>query len=704
MPRIPGASNIRRQRAPRDPGLRVSPQAFGAEAAQAEAELGRDIQAAGSEIGDLADTLQRVEARFREAERARTLSNKKAQLLERYRGIKQDFQNVDDPDTAREQAQDRVDEAFNDVTSDVQDEQVLQGLRDFANTQGLRTRFEVVDTARVNQIDASRADLINNAETLKAQYADAETPDERESVFDTATEMFANAAQTGIIDRETAAAREIEFRAQADFRRASLDLSVDPVGFLDDIQNRDKYTELTEDQRTRLEVKARNAVETERRSELKSLRREVSNAVAVLEEGRIPETDTQGLKQRLSEIGGDDANSLLSELERAEADREEMFAFAQRPITEQRQIIEDVDRSEPTTRADLEQQERLVRLHESIVKGLQSDPMGTAVRFGIIDESVDLSSGADFVNIDKLSQRREQADQIEATWGVSIGSPLSDAENDALVATLNQVDAGEATVVLDSLHEGFGRDATMRIAQQMEGDEGALKLAVTYAEDHRARAQDLVLASRVLKNQSEVLPGKSVIEQGFNDVFGNAFQYTPETREYYWHATRALLAKDLSENPEPGGGDPSADRVERAARMAAGSSKTSGGGMVGGPFEFRDQVVLPPLRFSENETMTAFNNLDDDVIEEFGNGNPVDARGERVTAEHIAEEGKLVTFAPGRYAIALSDGGLVQRENARPNRSVYVLDLGEAMESGVLRTQGASPRRQEVFGEAAGAS
>ncbi len=311
----------------------------------------------------------------------------------------------------------------------------------------------------------------------------------------------------------------------------------------------------------------------------------------------------------------------------------------------------------------------MAKAHDAIVRGLQDKPFETAAQWGIIDPPSPIS----FKDPNSMIIRDQQAQQIQAAWGVRV-SPLERGEIDSLEAALVGQDAPVVAALLSNLREGFGQDGVSDIAGQMRNVHGALSIALLHSASSPQAASQIVDGISLIENNTDMKPTKTDREGLLAEHYGNLFEALSDVRSPMIDAADAVYVKQAirqgATSFDPG-------LYKDALRLVAGGRLMSDGSIEGGPFQFRGQTIFPvDFGATREDTINAFLSLRSDDLETFGSGIPVDTQNRVISAADMVSHGELVAVGIGKYLVRLGNGFVMQRGATGPDNK-YVLDLLE---------------------------
>lgn len=369
--------------------------------------------------------------------------------------------------------------------------------------------------------------------------------------------------------------------------------------------------------------------------------------------------------------------------------------------------------AEGTSAAMSAQLAAMEKLHDTMVKELEANPLGWAVESGVLPGLAPLAPTPE-----ALEARALAAKTVAEHYGSQYFRAFTPDERSLLAETLNN-GGPEAALILTGITQAFGQD-TPRVMAEFTKDapEAALLGWLIYAGGDSSTIKDATdaLALRRSEGFKPVAPSQTVARATAIDVIGTAFQHMPKNEQYaidlanllYEVRARragkaafdaALWKQGLNEalgantdpatgityggiaynNPNwlfPGGSDPfiapsnvDAARVRELLDAIRITDLVEGGMPVDAEVPETDvgtaetAAALGVQRFANIPALTALQQR----------GLPVDDRGRPVSISTI-RRARLVTVGDGKYFLAM--GGNDNPQYIRtPTGENYVLDL-----------------------------
>lgn len=284
---------------------------------------------------------------------------------------------------------------------------------------------------------------------------------------------------------------------------------------------------------------------------------------------------------------------------------------------------------------------------------------------------------ADFNAADPFSYRARAVAAQDASehLGVTV-PPLLPPEVKALAAAISVAPADGVVGLLQAAHDGLGRDGALALADRFK--EAEIGVAMALVPDNPELSREIVLGGRLLRANPDVKPSRTDRLASVADIVGNVF--TAETAAALDPFLDAATALYAARQVPTGDLDFDDDTFEDALRD-----------VMGGPFEFNDRMILPPVPGMEEDV---FDDLMDSLTQadltEFGNGTPMFEDGKPFTvsvraapapaamlaatvpettagARDMFDAGaQLVTSGFGKYLVFLDGLGYVQTETGEP--------------------------------------
>jgi hypothetical protein len=382
-------------------------------------------------------------------------------------------------------------------------------------------------------------------------------------------------------------------------------------------------------------------------------RRSVADAVAVLGSGKIP--PDLATVQALAE-GTEFAEPLQAAIE----DRRAVESFIRLPVPEQAQRLKARAAQKTATLRDVGLETRLSRAHASILTAAkQGQGLALAAQAGVIAELGPL----DYSDPASLRRRSTQATAATGWLGRPV-SPATPQEADALAGAIDGATPGQVTGLLQSLHDGFGRDQAILLAGDIAPKRPELAAAITLVQDNPLVSREIILGGRLARENPDVVPGKTDRVAAIETVVGNLF--TPGSAgalEGFVDAATALYAARRVP-----GGDLSYDADVFEDALAD---------VMGRPVEFNNRTILPPIPGMDESTVEdAMEGLTQPDLIEYGNGVPLFSDGSPFTIDMFERgifhtDAQLVTSGFGKYLVLMPGLGYAVTEDG----GAYELDL-----------------------------
>lgn len=408
---------------------------------------------------------------------------------------------------------------------------------------------------------------------------------------------------------------------------------------------------------------------------LRKIEGQVKEAVFLLDHGREP-GEIVGFDALKAQVKG---SAFEPVLDAALEDRARMRTFVGRSLEDQREAIQGLAEAGATAR-NQQLLERFQKIHAATVKGLATDPLGTAAEIGVIGPVTEL----DFQDPASLAARQGQAAAVAAHYGIPV-SPLRKSEAEKLKAVIDDTPADDVPTLFTQLREGFGADGARLVAGQLAADDGAIGLAFELSGQGTGAAAAIVEGVRVIADNTDARPSPTDKRPVIRDELGDTFFGDPQALAPFIEAADAVYAARRARTGDFTAFD--ADDYRAALRLVAGGRIDALGEVTGGPVEFNGDKLLPPVPGMSGAALEdLMRSLSDVDLELFGNDVPIDAQGRALGADDI-REGRLVTVGFGRYAVIFPGLGVVGRANPAPDETIYILDLGALAEARPVATQ-----------------
>lgn len=463
--------------------------------------------------------------------------------------------------------------------------------------------------------------------------------------------------------------------AKADARQALITSAVD--GHLEKNQfddarailaNEDHKDDLTPSARDRAgkaietaEKAYKREIERKERERVAELRGNVSDAVVVLEAGKTPPL-LDSLREQVK------GTKLEDPLREAEEDADAMASFNAAPLPEQRAAIRDMQAQDTASARDVRLSDRMARAYTGHVRAVKADPIGYGAELGLYDlAEIDLNDPS------TLKARQRQARLASEHFGVKVPA-FRPAEITALKESVDDMSPDQAASMFRSLYQGLGEETAIETAGQIAGDDPALGVAVASSIDSPLLSAEIVRGQRLLKENKPEIPAVQMRAE-IATVYGDMFSDVPGTLDSYVETAKAIYAARRVP-----GGDLAFDvgTFKTALQLAAGGAVLPDGSVTGGPLEFNNKTIIPPVAgMGEDEFRDLVEGLDIGAMTRFGNGAPQYGDGKPFdtglfdTGVFGAKEAQFVTVGVGRYRVLLPGIGYIQNEAG----DLYEIDL-----------------------------
>ena len=276
---------------------------------------------------------------------------------------------------------------------------------------------------------------------------------------------------------------------------------------------------------------------------------EAKDAIYSLQHNQIPNGITE-LIQRAKDNGNHDiaydleveleiTNSLINkkiEIDGVETD----VSFMHQRTKIMEAIIGDMEKEEDLSAPQVQLLERYKTVLTETQAGIKKDILSLAVEQGRITEIEPIN----YADPETIANRMDQLRLVQALYGTTEGSPLTDVESNNLIKTLNDEETTimEKAQLLQTLVEGFGDDAQGIMKQMFDKD-----------------APEYVLVGELLIEghvglPADILEGMDLIEKGLVNVpagldkeirirLGDAAQENPPYAQMVIEAARALYVR-----------------------------------------------------------------------------------------------------------------------------------------------------------------
>ena len=406
----------------------------------------------------------------------------------------------------------------------------------------------------------------------------------------------------------------------------------------------------------------RNKIDAREKEIEVQVSKQVDDAVAVLDRGRIPE-GLESLKVTASDYASG------KKLDEAIADQGALAKFLVQPLTAQTATIQSRLKDDPTNRREIRLTDRMMKSHTALRKQIgDGEGLIAARELGVVSDLQTIDLNDPF----SLARRVSQARVAGEHFGMSV-DPLLPAEIKYIEVQLDSASADSVTGILSRLTDGLGQDGALALASSLAPKRPEMAVAIM-SIDRPAISRDIVLGGRLLKQNPDVKPGKPDRVLAIDNVFGNMFEGVPGAARQLDPLVAAGMALYASRRIPGGDMSFDGDTFETALRDVAGT-----------PVSFNGRTIMPPAPgVSEAETVDLIKGMNARDLEVFGTGKPVFADGKPFTpqmfdSKWFGVEAQLISVAPGRYLVQMPGMGYV----ANSTGGAYVIDLRAAMERGI---------------------
>lgn len=537
------------------------------------------------------------------------------------------------PGEVRDQARERLRLRLMERSDRLDGQARLLSLRAL-DQRGLDTVGQLTNAwaAQLERFPDALSELLGEAEERLADFADVWSPDRERDVRAQTRQSMITAALTGMIR----------------------------AGALDDVEDDLKSGAYDADIPPAVRAALLSSVEAERRKGASQLRSAVTDAIAVLDGGKVP----TGISSLEAAVAG---TAFAQPLAEAIEDRWTVVAFNALSVPEQTNRVRAGSAVEVMDRRTLALEQRLARAHGRTVQliaagmGLRAAENARAIPpVGIVDTTDPTS----------LRSRAAIADVASQWAGVPV-SPLLPGEANAWVTAIDTAAPGQVTERLASLSAGFGFDGAVAFAGALtKGKRPELAVAVSLAKDKPLLAREIVMGGRLLRELPDVVPSKTERAAVITAAVDNMFADLPEAAsalDAYLDAASALYAARRAPT-----GDLTFDTDTFEQAMTE---------VMGGPLRYNGRTILPPVPGMDEDTfndlMARLSNAD---LVAHGNGVPASFTVDAFDAPLLVRNAQLITSGPGRYLIFTPGLGFVQTATG----GAYELDLRGLVEQGAL--------------------
>lgn len=412
--------------------------------------------------------------------------------------------------------------------------------------------------------------------------------------------------------------------------------------------------QLDADQIERIASKMRSDLTRERveRNAQKSiLSSEVTDAVFVLERGRVP-PGYESLRQAVK-----DFPELAEDLDIAYKQKEIAAEYRTLTPAEQEQhLLEVIERTrEKATRADTELVERLSKIHSETMNALKEDPVQFGKEIGLYD-----LQPLDFGNPDTFTKRREAYVTLRNQYGIE-STGLTDNEILELENHLEAADSAGKLALLSGFESQMHQGQYAALLNEIADDFPAYATAASIGSQAPKLASDIVAGSALVEDPeiSKFLPTKIDYQPAVTGYVGNAFMHDGGALT---QTIQSALAVDLLRRNRNGKLDDfNSEDFERVLEE-----------VTGGVYEWNGSSIIAPVRGLDE---SSFEDLMDSLeAEDLKTPEGLSAsmpNGETVTPEVLRKYGHLESIGDGLYLVNIN-GFYAQGAPGQP----FELDLG----------------------------
>lgn len=323
--------------------------------------------------------------------------------------------------------------------------------------------------------------------------------------------------------------------------------------------------------------------------------------------------------------------------------------------------------------------DRLRRLWEDTVAARVEDPGLQALQSPEVGTAYDaLLAAQEDGDAEALASAADRYGSLNAAEQDRQGVPehlrrvLPNRDLERWGRSLEATTPDEATALLGQFHRSHGQAGLDQLAEVLSIDRPVLGMGAFYARRDPMLTSDLLDGARLLEENKDLRPSRDEVEGALQEMYGGLFEFTPDIRDDYREAAVALYARSVV----AGDGGFDEEAFERALMRVGGARASARGELTGGPFEFHGRVTLP-IAPGEGvaEFETAFFNMDNEALENFGNGVPMGTQGGRIGVSDIRSDAQAVSLGFGRYMFFFDGGNFVLAGEPNDGSSVFVFDM-----------------------------
>lgn len=343
-------------------------------------------------------------------------------------------------------------------------------------------------------------------------------------------------------------------------------------------------------------------------------------------------------------------------LRRLQAQAREVGGFAAQPVAAQQRALDQVNAQiaqQGASEALVRRRDQLQKILDGSRQDIQQDGLRAGLQRGLI-ESIDPVDVSSVQGLRATIVRRMEKAQVVQAWAGRPVSPLTTEEAEQVGAMLNSLPVPQRASALAALGEQLGSQAAEALAQQIDGKDKALGLALQYGASKTTAGRNT--SELILKGQAairdKVVKVDAAAESGWRGQIaqevGDAYQnerQAADVREAAYLITAGLAAE--------GDVDP-----KRAVRLAARGSIV----------EINGKRIPLPAGMERGDMENRLRSLTPDNFKTQAPDGHVSVGGQRVPLETFVQslpDAQLISAGSGRYVV--SNGGRpVTNSQGRP--------------------------------------
>lgn len=560
----------------------------------------------------------------------------------------------------------------------------VEGKLAYLEAQGFN---QVRGLAWDKQKDVGRAQLVTQADQAFEVIGRDPFGESGQQAFAGVIQLYANAANTGLISQEAAAEAKESLEQRLGVTQVSALVEANPYearkrlasGEFDSLLQPEKKAQLV-DAATR-EIKAREA---EARAAAAAARAEygagLEDYLAFVADGNTPTPEQLQTysSERIAKVYGDKAEPILTALDLAQEQgnwQTEMHGMTVQEINAKLQQEATELAASPENYADrAKTYNAMLKAAQSEMLDLSEDPAAAAVEqdAGVRAKAEEYRAAAAAGSEDAgalLADFTASSVAWQEARGLPAGAikPWTDQQLAGFVATYEKATPQEKAAMAASVGQGMPSSTQTLLREQVAAELPSIGFVGDLAREAPDVATKAVQGAELRKTDKALAPEPSSYETAVNDYFGDAFASMPEIQAVVRDAALDLYAQKMAAKGDRSG---TFDRDVMEEALAEAS---------GGVVRWNDAKVVAPIRgMTEESFESAMETLADADLERFGNGKPVAlATGEPITADMLRDYGLLRSLDGERYAV-LIEGSTLMTEGGAP----YEIDLSKALAAG----------------------